>query len=368
MKNILISCLLLLLAAALGAMDPASAHVFGYKSTASYPEVIERLRTDPHPWAAKFLHYMEATERQNRTDLQKLLNANNAISLPCSEEQFKEKLSQKLLTDEEGSANLLATLKAEHFKINDHWVLFTSLTKMIGIDGQPGILRDSGTFINDHAWVCDGKGDQIIALYGNQVTVAKNSLSYALLAKEGDPNIVKGLDIIHPTVVPPNEMVIKHAKKLTLYCEDTGKYYQPSASYAFGANPTEINKNIWDCSSFIALVIGSDFRFSTQYFEEAIKVKRGEMEATEETESIMRQMDIVPLDLLEFMDIVVWRGHTGGGHMAFYLGEGQGGKIVIGDSNRSDDKSIEGTGILETTLYKDKKYTYAFRRKDPRKN
>jgi hypothetical protein len=66
------------------------------------------------------------------------------------------------------------------------------------------------------------------------------------------------------------------------------------------------------------------------------------------------------------MDILEWRSAKGG-HMAFYLGEGQNGQAIIGDSNRSDDKTIEGTCISERHLSKDGYHTYAFRMKEKRK-
>lgn len=364
MKKTIIALFFTLLSIALYAMDFPE-HAFGYQSTALYPEIIQKLGSDPHPWAKRFLDNMQVTERQNRTDLERLLEANNAQILPCDEALFKDRITETLLRDEKKSAELLQSLTTQGFKMEDHWVLFTGLKKMIGIDGQPGIYKDSVTFMENNPWVYDGQADRIVKLYGNQVTVAKNTLIHALAEAGGDPALIKELDIIHPTKI--SQVVMTQAKGLMLYDEDKYILYKPSASYEFGANPSEINKNIWDCSSFIALVIESDFRFSTMDFEEAYKAHHSLSPANERTESILRQMQIIELPAkLEFMDVLVWRGHKGGGHMAFYLGEKDDGTIIIGEANRSDDKSTEGTGITQSTLQRDGKTTYVFRRRDAR--
>lgn len=366
MKKIIISLLCSLLAFPLAAMD-APIHAFGYKTTALFPEIIEKLERDPHPWAKRFLNYLKASERQNRMDLENLLKANNAQELAFEEDLFKEKLQAMLRNDESQSDELLKTLNAQGFKPAEHWVLFTGLNKMLGINGEPGIYKDSLTFMGQNPWIFESHGEPVVELYDNQVTVAKNSLIYALAAKAGDPRVVKALDIVHPTLLPKDEIVFAKAKSITLYDEDQGILLKPSASYEFGANPVETGKNIWDCSSFIALVIESDIRFSTSDFEEAYKVQHGLTFANDMTKSIMKQFEIVELPAkLEFMDVLVWRGHSGGGHMAFYLGETETGTIIVGESNRTDDKSVEGTGISGTTLYRDGKTTYAFRMRDKR--
>jgi len=342
-------------------------HAFGYESTKKYLPIIKRLERDPHPWAKPFIGFVKQVEKENRKDLERLLNENNALEQPFDEEAFKNRLKDLLEEDKNYSRNLLDKLN-QSYKPEVNWPLFTGLKKMIGNEG-PGIYDDSWTFVLKYPYLFDGQADLVMHLYDNQVTVAKNALIYALKAKTGQNELLLDLAIIHPTALPKDPSVRNEAQLISLYNPEKGVLYKPSASYEFGANPKDTKKNIWDCSSFVSLVIGSEFRLSTVDFEDAYHYFHGQLAANERIVSILKQVEVIelPATKLEFMDIVVWRGKgKGGGHVAFYLGNAENGHIIIGDSNRSDKKDHEGTGITTKALYKENMQTYAFRMRDAR--
>jgi hypothetical protein len=371
MMTYILSFLVITLSSISLGMDGLSIQSFGYNSTTRYADIVDSLRQSPHPWAKSFLKNLEAVHVENREDIRWLSGAIKKADAATDEATIISKVSESLSDDKAASENLVASLLGNGYKSSDCWPLFTGLNKFIGPKDNTGIFVDCISFVKSCPNIVEGI--VLEPVFDNKITITKTAAVYVLLEKYGqgasDLEIEKNVRIAQPNPVFPN--VANAAKTIRLYDINSGILLHPCASYSFGANPIETRRHVWDCSSFVALVIGCPLRFSTMMLEEAwLDSQRSDSTPSDDTKFILNFIEPIPNSNLnhkhlQAMDILVWRS-SGGGHVGFYLGEGENGEAIIGDSNRSDDKTFEGTGISQQPIFKKDRKTYAFRMKDKR--
>jgi hypothetical protein len=249
------------------------------------------------------------------------------------------------------------------------------------------IYNQSLEVVKKYPEILEGKWDKEIPVYNTNLPILKNSFFYALGGNDSSklPQVIKSFNIWHPST-KLNEEVAETAKDISLFDSENSILYKPSASYEWGANPLITQRKIWDCSSLAGVVLGLDFRATTADFEyawrllmndelsgeESKKIKDyGQTEAYENlTKLLVPLKEETFLDDLKPMDLIVWRkfdskkGVATAGHVGFYLGKDgdDDNKIILGDSNRFDDYSFEGTGIRSVEyLKKDESETISWR-------
>jgi hypothetical protein len=286
------------------------------------------------------------------------------------------------------------------------FALRTSLVKLIGTDKFSGILDDAILLLNDESDGYDPFMDDPVKLdpQNNRITVLKTLLIYANVVVRKAKNLSEtgavctDLQLMYPAKIP----VGLDQQCLQQVClvgvshlgEGSAVEYQllvPNAGFVYGGDFFNGVCHGVDCSALISYCDrlvdeqGKSQRLSTMVMEYTWRqLKNGELAFNDDEKKtrdefmqdwgmsvgLKAYQALDPkMNQLKQGDLIVWRWNVEGGkrdgHVVKFLEPvADDVESFIGiESNRLDDKSIEGIVVRKFKLHREKADTYVLRRK-----